>query len=109
MRMFRAALVLALASAGCRKSEQPAGPLPPTAGLVNAMKDFCKISSMPEPRQREALKMWGWQTAGNKDVGPIWTAAAKKDPAAIAMLRAAADAAVGPGNCPQLDILKGAP
>ena len=109
MRMSRAVLALALASAGCQKSEPPAPAPVPTEGLVTAMKDFCKISSMPAPRQREALKMWGWQTAGNKDVGPIWTAAAKKDPAAIAMLRAAADAAVGPGNCPQLDILKGAP
>lgn len=107
--MKLAALALTVALAGCQKSEKPAAPPPPTEGLISAMKDFCKISSMPVPRQREALKMWGWQTAGNKDVGPIWTAAAKKDPAAIAMLHSAADAAVGPGNCSQLSILKGAP
>ncbi len=103
------AVVLTVALAACQKSEQPAAPPSPTEGLVTAMKDFCKISSMPPPKQREALKMWGWQTAGNKDVGPIWTAAAKKDAAAVAMLRAAADVAVGPGNCSHLDILKGAP
>ncbi len=107
--MMFVAVALTLALAGCQNSEKPAAPPPPTAGLVTAMKDFCKISSMPAPKQREAMKMWGWQTAGNKDVGPIWTAAAKKDASAIAMLRAAADVAAGPGNCPQLDILKGAP
>ena len=103
------AVVLTVALAACQKSEKPPTLPPPTEGLVTAMKDFCKISGMPAPRQREAMKMWGWQTASNKDVGPIWTAAAKKDPTAIAMLHAAADAAVGRGNCSQLDILKGAP
>jgi nitrous oxide reductase accessory protein NosL len=106
------AVVFTVLLAGCQKSEQPAAPPPPppTEGLVTAMKDFCKITTLPEPKQREAMKLWGWQTAGNKDVGPIWTAAAtKKNPSAIAMLRAAADVAVGPGNCPQLDILKGKP
>ena len=106
--MKMAALALTLALASCQKSEKPVAPPPPTPDLVAAMKDFCKISSMPEPRQREAMKMWGWQTAGNKDVGPIWTAAAKKDAVAISMLRAAADEAVGSGKCPQLEILKGA-
>lgn len=109
VKMKLGAVLLTVALVGCQSSEKPAPPPVPTEGLVTAMKDFCKISSMPEARQREALKMWGWQTAGNKDVGPVWTAAAKKDAAAIAMLRAAADVAVGPGNCSQLQILKGAP
>lgn len=109
--MKRAVMVVAVLLAGCQKSEKPAPPPPPppTASLVTAMADFCKITTLPADKQREALKLWGWQTAGNKDVGPIWTAAVKKNASAIEMLRAAADAAVGPNNCPQLDILKAAP
>ncbi|MBA3452105.1 MAG: hypothetical protein H0T42_03290 [Deltaproteobacteria bacterium] len=103
------AIVMATALTGCGKSDKPAPPPPPTEALVTAMADFCKITTLPAEKQREALKLWGWQTAGNKDVGPIWTAAAKKSAPAIAMLRAAADVAVGPGNCPHLDILKVAP
>jgi hypothetical protein len=108
--MKPAALVVAALIAGCQKSEPPAPPPPPpTEALVTAMRDYCRIPTLPPDKQREALKLWGWQTAGDKQVGPIWTAAVKKHAPSIAMIRAAADAAVGPGNCKQLDALKAAP
>ena len=107
--MNRVTLLLSvIVATACQTSEKPAPPPPPppTEALVTAMRDYCKIASMPDAKQREAAKLWGWQTAGNKDVGPIWTAAVvKKSPPAIAMIRAAADAAVGPGNCQGLAAL----
>ncbi len=104
--MKLAALLLTLVVA-CQKKSEPAAPPPPppTQALVTAMKDYCRIPTLPKEKQREALKLWGWQTAGDKDVGPIWTAAVKKHAGAIAMIRAAADVAMGPGNCSQLDAL----
>jgi hypothetical protein len=100
-------LLTVLAAAACQKSEKPAPPPPPpTEALVTAMRDYCRIPTLPADKQREALKLWGWQTAGDKEVGPIWTAAVKKSKPAIAMVRAAADAAVGPGNCAQLAALE---
>lgn len=102
-----ALLVTTVVAAACQKSEKRAPPPPPpTEALVTAMKDYCRIPTLPAEKQREALKLWGWQTAGVKEVGPIWTAAVvKKDPGAIAMIRAAADVAMGPGSCTQLDAL----
>lgn len=100
-------LALALALAACpKKSEAP--PPKPSEVVIAAMRDYCKIGELPRERQREALKAWGWTNGADAEVGPIWNrAAVKKDPAAIAVLRAAADAAVGPGNCPLLDALEG--
>jgi len=105
MNLATVALTLVMATA-CQKKETAAPPPPPpTEALVTAMKDYCRIPTLPQEKQREALKLWGWQTAGIKEVGPIWTAAVKKNPGAIAMIRAAAAAAMGPGNCSQLDAL----
>lgn len=102
-----AAVLVAVVLSGCQKSEKAAPP--PTEALVTAMRDYCRIPTLPPAKQKEALKLWGWQTAGDKQVGPIWTAAVKKNAAAIAMIRGAADVAVGAGNCTQLDALKAAP
>ena len=108
--MKPAVVLLAVLIAGCQKSEKPAAALPPpTEALVTAMRDYCRIPTLPPAKQKEALKLWGWQTAGDKDVGPVWTAAVKKDKGAIAMIRAAADVAMGAGNCKQLDALTVAP
>ncbi len=107
MMSVRAALVALALVAACQKSEPRHEPVPPSPALIAAMKDYCNISQMPEDKQREALKLWGWHNGGDQEVGPLWTRAVKgKDPAAIATTPAAADAAVGPGNCPLLDNLK---
>ena len=71
------------------------------------MRDYCKIGEMPRDKQREALTLWGWTNGGSKDMGPLWNrAAVNKDRAAIATIRAAAELAVGKGNCPILDALQ---
>ncbi len=101
-RVMSIVLACTAAAVGCQKSETNATPTPapPSAGLVKAIADYCRVQDMPADKQKEGYKVWGWQTANDPEVGPVWTAAVRdKKPAAIATLRAAADQAVGAGNC----------
>lgn len=112
MRTIVLATGLALGLAACgSKDTAPAGgpPLPttPTQTLINAMGEYCRIGDLPREQQREAMKAWGWSAGGDKELGPLWhRAASLHEPAAIALIKKAAETAVGAGKCPILEALK---
>ena len=96
--------VVHLAS-GCQKQEQQAA-AKPTENMLIAMREYCKIGEIPREQWKDAQKAWGWHWAADKEMGPLWTRVAHKDPAAIALVLAAADEAVGKGKCPILDVIR---
>jgi len=103
-------IVLAVTACGSKdpsRTADPPLPTTPTQTLVNAMGEYCRIGDLPREQQREAMKAWGWSAGGDKELGPLWhRAASLHEPAAIALIKKAADTAVGAGKCPILDALK---
>ena len=103
--MIRSLFLASLLLAGCSKKTDstPA----PDKKLVQAMIDYCKIGNLPADKKVEAQGVWGFQNGGEKEIGPIWNKAARDhDPRAIRIIYAAADAAVGKGNCPIVDVFE---
>jgi hypothetical protein len=114
------ALVL-LALVACKGKEAPPAPTvssgsapividaaaaPPVAkALVDGIKGLCATEDMNPAEVAMAMSDWtaSLHAAGNKEFTDVYLAALEGDDAAVAKLRAAADAAVGPGKCTRLD------
>ncbi|MDX2086888.1 MAG: hypothetical protein SFX73_03510 [Kofleriaceae bacterium] len=104
-KLVLAGAFLAVAAGGCQKQEKQA-PARPSKTVVDAMGEYCRIGNIPREEWKDAQKAWGWHWAADKEMGPLWTRVAKKDPAAIALVLAAADEAAGVGKCPILDVIR---
>jgi hypothetical protein len=77
----------------------------PPKELTTALIEYCRIGSLPREQQKDAQRSWGLHYADTKMVMSPWQQAARDhNPAAIRMIYKAADDAVGPGNCPIVDV-----
>ena len=103
---MRVLLSLIVALAACQSKDEAKPAAGPHPELVKAMAEYCKIGTLPRDQQLEAQKAWGYHWATIKDVGPVWNMAARdKHRDALYTVHAAAEMAVGKGNCPILESL----